>query len=318
MTHTLSSLGYNTGINDTQLKFAVAAFQREHGLVVDGVIGKKTQAAMDAAAAGADGIVTSKLFVGDIPFVTWFNTALRPTVPGLFPTPLSPIGFHVVFDHARLLTMGPAMHINEFVALLCIFYNETGGKLASMAEFGGPAYCFGTNNGKKASYNTPAHGNRRAGTLLLERGFISTPNDVAIWNSNIWPKPPTDSQLYAAALECDFYKYRGHGLCQVTWRDSHIAYVDPALALANLGTCESLTTAELDQAMLHSPEVYVYAAGLFFNDPQWGGPALAFTRRGDFTTLGKRVSGSGSYAVLFDKRCRVLLNNVAGKLTQKA
>lgn len=311
-TEALNSLGFDTGKDGSLTRFATAAFQREAGITVDGRVGPQTREAM-ASATDAQlrrGRLQSNIIrVGTVPFVQWFNTALRASAPSLYPHRLDEQGFDTVFLHMRELTLGHGLTPFEFVGLFCIFYNETGGTLRSLAELGGPAYCFGTNGGAKASYNSRANGNRKAGDQLLEAGAIG-PEEVAQWNGTVWPDPPKDGPLWRAALECDFFKYRGHGLCQITWRAGHKLYVEPVLNV----DIDTLSTQELDDSMTRDPECYSRAAALFFHDPSWAGPAFAATRSGNYNALGRKVSGSATYAMTFEKRCRVLLNAAAGRI----
>ena len=304
----LEALGFWVG-SPALVAASIVAFQRCASLVVDGIAGPITLEALERTSRqelAVGRIPSAELLVGDRPFVAWFE-GVRKARPNLFPYPLSADGFTRVSAHLSVLGMGVGLSAAELFAMFSIVYNETGGTFGSRAELGGPGYCFGTNGGKKSSYNLAVNGNRLAGDQLAARGLLRTPLEIRRWNTTSWPNPPQGSDLYQAALECDFYKYRGHALCQITWRNAHIAYADPAIALVSDRTSEQMTTEELDAVLSDDPTVYCLATAWFFHDPNWAGPALSKVNQGDFETLGRRVSGSTSYATLCATRCKALL-----------
>ena len=83
-----------------------------------------------------------------------------------------------------------------------------------------------------------------AGDLLKEWGAISDPARVDAWNGYAWSESdvPKDKRKAGAkypaqfsddikkrSMECDYFKFRGRGLSQITWREGYYKYADPAL-----------------------------------------------------------------------------------------
>lgn len=141
---------------------------------------------------------------------------------------------------------GGEVTLMEFLAYMAIFTNECSGNLVSTSEhFGakdhaGIAYLFDRivkmlPNGKiwsKRSYNT-GQANRSAGSLFVDPMFnaahgervlgpkLRNTTDI-VWRGNAYPQTSFpvsgDSAVNGYILEADFFKFRGRGLIQTTWR----------------------------------------------------------------------------------------------------
>ena len=147
---------------------------------------------------------------------------------------------------------GP-VSLTEFIAYMCIFINERNGELVSKSEgFGfrghpGIAYLFDsfeivTSGGRsfhKASYNKAP--NKTAGALFKDADFNAAHgaepmgaqlknNQDQVWNGQTYPQErfPTsgDPAVDGYILETDFFKFRGRGLIQTTWRANYIELVN--------------------------------------------------------------------------------------------
>lgn len=247
---------------------------------------------------------SAKICSGDITvagqdFVEWFNGALHGK-PG-FPNVINAEGFRAAFDNVGDL-WAPSITLAQFVAFFCIFYNETGGTFRPVAEMGGPKYCFETKlpgGGTKQSYNKSP--NRLCGNQLAAQGLGG---DVAAWNGQVWPGGPAP----AAVEQCDFFKYRGRGLIQTTWRPTYLAQVDPLLRAAGLKSCDEMTTKELDDAVLKNPAIYLGMVKAYFSEPSM---AAAFAKVDQappvWAPTGTRVSGSAGYGNgIYTQRCQTL------------
>jgi hypothetical protein len=127
-----------------------------------------------------DKVKSSNITVGGMHFVDWYNNVLRKTLwPGTnsdflymgmkhpnFPGPISKKNFTTIFDNVESL-WAKELTLQEFLAFLLIFCNETGGTLAPIGEVGGKKYWFEA--GRKASYNK-GMGTVPAGDKLRELG----------------------------------------------------------------------------------------------------------------------------------------------------
>jgi hypothetical protein len=259
-------------------------------------------------------IKSSQIAVAGTDFPVWFNKEIfgkatpfdEPGQP-LFPGRMGVAPFHTVWDNLSALTGKEAVCLNEFVAHLLIMYNETGGGLRSMSEVGDDAYFFEPRvlrkHDQKASYNGPANGNRPAGDQLATSKVISSPADVTAWNSRV--KYPADqaANVKLAARQCDFYKFRGHGLNQLTFRGNFQSYADGALQTFYGKKSDDMTTEELDQAFL-DPRIYLTAFRLFHRH---AAGSLEAAIGGDFAKYGNAVAGGKKYGpTIFKPRCETV------------
>lgn len=202
--------------------------------------------------------------VGKTAFVEWYNKTFRPSQKNKDDLhKIEQAGFDAVFGNFSPGAWDDPLTLEEFVAILLVMVVETGGKLTPLIEqFNAPElkYFFEPNKKSgKSSYNTA--GNRLAGNLLRDRGVLDRVRDKALmdaWNRPT-PYPGTSSLVTEADIrECDFYKYRGHGLIQVTW---HSAYITDSFiaALRNKGhaTPDDCPTATMDNLLKTDPEVFL-------------------------------------------------------------
>ena len=197
------------------------------------------------------------------------------------------------------------MTVQEFLAFFGIFYNETGGTMVPRGEMGNAKYMFEAKPKVKVSYNT-GKGNRRAGDQLQARGVISDPAEIAAWNGEIYPES-SSAAVKAAALECDFYKYRGHGFIQTTFHDAYVSTVNPALKAAGYSKmCDDMTAAELENVIKTDPKVSVPMVRSFYKSYCSKMMPAVNADPPSWTAIGKRVSGGDAYAKLFQWRCSTL------------
>jgi len=260
-------------------------------------------------------VSNSNIVVAGKHFVDWFNTDFKPTQPGThptlkrwgkpapkFPDTVNKTNFQTAFDHCADF-WAPQLTLNEFLTFFCIFYNETGGSMVPVSEMGSARYMFESTSGGKASYNQSP--NRKAGDQLLARGYIS-PDDVAAWNSTTTYPNPSDETLKAQARECDFFKYRGRGLIQLTWRDAYQRVVDPLLTANGYNVCDDLTEAELGRIIRTDPRIYLPMVKGFFRRIS---ATFANVNREppNWTSTGNAVAGGSAYGPLLQWRCETLL-----------
>lgn len=305
---------------------AVLNFQRESGLSVDGVVGTQTWFRLMVPRKTSMVMFFNKsiFFNHNYKGTNIFNN--QPTL--LFMNRLNLLPFLEIFSDVKRLTGKEQISLNEFVAHFSIMYNETGG-LNAFAEIGKAPYMFGTNGGRKFSYNNPKMsgaysnmGNIPAGDQLKVRGVISSDADVQKWNGIVYPTD-APSEVKKAAEECDFYKFRGRGLHQLTFRENYETYANPILkSLLNKGVDE-LSNAELDDIFKNQPEIYTQVFRNFITK-QAGSNAIIenIKNQANFEVYGEMVAGATrlgkKYAqLLFSPRCQTLKDAILHNLKPK-
>jgi hypothetical protein len=275
---------------------------------------------------------SSNISVGSKPFVAWFNKDFRPRIPAdhptikqgknpakTFPAIIDTASFANIFDHCDEL-FAPELTLEEFVAIFLIMYNETGGTLRPISELAPKKepvplrYFF--EPGTKLSYNT--RGNRKAGDLLRDRGVLTDPDEIAAWNqTKPYPNPPPGTDLAAAAIECDFFKYRGRGLIGTTFFTGYVAEVVPVLKTTGhvpadkdpKQALDDMTEAELDQIINTDRSVFTGMVKQHLTSIR--GTFDGVNQR-NFRAFGLEIAGHGatSYASLYEFRCNALLDEM--------
>lgn len=243
-------------------------------------------------------------------FVDFFS-GLQQTHPLEFPHRLSDKGFTTVCANLRHLTGQDAINLYEFVAHFLIIYNETGGSFMPVSEKGSTKYFFNPIKGLKKSYNQAP--NHLAGDQLFKRGIISSLVSKAQWNSQSYPQL-SDERVKIAAQECDFYKFRGRGLNQITWRNAYEKLVNPVLVRNGYKMVDELSTLSLD-ATFTRPEIYCSVFSAYLNDPSWCARVLPAIRQGDYTKYPLYVAGFKArlYQTVYLKRAAILLEALKDK-----
>ena len=131
-------------------------------------------------------------------------------------------------------------------------------------------------------------------------------------------------EVKLAARECDFFKYSGLGLIQLTWRNTYLACADSSVRVYN-GTkfrstgdqkyansdgspkgVDDMTRAELEAAFM-DPLVYISSVYSFNHQSGKAGAYAQACAGNGFAAYGTAVAGSGDYGTnVYAPRCLAL------------
>ncbi|MDX2306136.1 MAG: hypothetical protein NW226_25215 [Microscillaceae bacterium] len=253
-------------------------------------------------------IIKGNFAVNDIPFAQWFNESFRASDRFLFPNPINVLYFEDLMTHLKDLTGKAQISLNEFIGHFAIIYNETGGTFQPLREWGSMKYFFEPNSRGKVSYNRVNvnqwdTGNRLAGDQLLEWGLISTKEEVDVWNGQEFPSD-APREVILRAVDCDFYRFRGGGFNQITWRNNYYTCLQPLIAPRDI---DSLSEKEINDLIRDTKISARMFLNYISNSPQ-AREAIRQLSEGSFTEYGMLVSGGWVYYVqrLFNPRCVLL------------
>jgi hypothetical protein len=185
-------------------------------------------------------------------FVDWFNAhcANRAAWEGkaLDSSGEVKARFAAIWNNIPLIFDTASASLLQFAALQTILTGETGAELQPCSElcgcngYPGLVYAFEHVQGMKASYNSEP-GNKLAGDLFFKdadfwaaHGHLpaadlvrSRPDLQPAWDQIVYPKEfPTslDPSKTGFIQQADFFKFRGRGFLQTTWRANYKPLVE--------------------------------------------------------------------------------------------
>jgi hypothetical protein len=253
--------------------------------------------------------------------------------------------FEKIWDLSPVMFGNPSFNLLQFCCLMSIFINEVGRDLLPVTEkvglpgHPGLAYPFDTIPGIKKSYNQATNKtafecftdvNFRAAHGTLPPAALLAAPDRAIWAGQIYPQstfPTTLDQSQTGFIqEADFYKFRGRGFIQATWRDMYLrciqhvqAYTGSDAKILEFKTlwaaqnpdkvATQSTNAQWDDLFQNSDLEMACRVVFLHNDAH--GKYLALSpdatvlnskTAGSVWNMGFRISGGSDYADLFRSR----------------
>lgn len=251
-------------------------------------------------------------------------------------------------ENIQILTGNDDVNIFQFIIMVSIMINETGGKLnTTVTEFGSLEYMF-NKKGKKASYNR-LKGNKTAYDLFRDINFMSVPSRLSMikpknindpaWKGMKYPSNELvggynskDNYKVGLISECDFYKFRGRGLIQLTGRANYIDWMkqikanknsipftrDTSLPIINSWganmdiAATKITNAELDT--LFSDTILSYYTLKVHYSIKTLKKMYAVQNPDQFISLaytyGKQINGGDTYATHFTNRVFEILEKL--------
>lgn len=140
-----------------------------------------------------------------------------------------------VFNQIPVLYGSQSINLFQFLGLVSAIINETGGKFKPIREsnwislLGRLKYAYGTNGGKKKSYNN-SRSAKSIQQLIHNSDFVrahATPQ-VRLsylrrfnWSGSTFPNVQLNNAEVEFLCQCDVYKFSGLGLIQTTWRPAY-------------------------------------------------------------------------------------------------
>lgn len=296
-------------------------------------------------------------------FITWFNAhcankeAWAGKSIGL--SEQVKFRFRQIWDNIPVMFDSDSASLLQFAALMSVVINEAGQQLLPVTEICGTAACpglaypFNAIPGVKRSYNA-APANRLAGELFfhdeqfwmahshragadLIKGMAGTKQ---LWNGTVYPRYlfPTslDPALSGFIQQADFFKFRGRGLIQVTWRANYrpiVAFVqgyagenavveqyrDRWASLSPDWACTISSNEDWD-ALFQRTDFIVAARAIALHNGACGNYlrlssdsailSAASAVEGSLYNMGHRISGGSAYAALFSRRVAQMLNTL--------
>ncbi len=304
-----------------------------------------------------DGLSLAYFFTGTTgkDFIDWFNTtcANRDAWTGraLGASDAVKQRFTTIWDHIPDMFGTPNISLLQFTCLMSIFINEVGTDLLPISELMGRpghpglAYAFDSISGVKVSYNQSP--SLTALALFNDANFIAAHGSLALaptlknptdgrWGSSLYPQAdyPTslDPNITGFIQEADFYKFRGRGFIQTTWRAGYLKVIQfvqsypgtdaKILSFQSQWAGQSAdviatksTNADWDDLYQHTNFTIPCVAVRLHNESANNYLSLATdaatlngTSSGSIYNVGKRVSGGDAYAALFKRRVIQILN----------
>ena len=267
--------------------------------------------------------------------------------------------FQQIWDNIPAIFDADSINLLQFIALMSILVNEVGAQLLPVAELCGSAGCpglaypFNDIPGVKRSYNL-GQGNKPAGDLFFDDQHFwgahshlaaaelvrAAPTAKEQWNGAIYPQNLFPTSLDPAETgfiqQADFFKFRGRGFIQVTWRANYrpiaafvqnytgtnaviLQYKSAWAALDPDLVCTITANQDWD-ALFQNTDFAIASRAIGLHNRACGNylqlssdPAVLdalSSAPGSFFNMGHRISGGNAYAALFSQRAAQTLRTL--------
>jgi hypothetical protein len=294
--------------------------------------------------------------------VDWFNAtqAGHGAWAGLKISSAAGPSFAQLWNNISVVYGKSAVSLPEMLTLTSLMINETGGTFRPLSEVVGAtghpgiAYAFDSFPLKtytKASYNKApwtAFASFSNADFLSAHGTKPLADKVknttdAVWKGTVYPAStfPTDTNASVSGiiLEADFYKFRGRGLIQTTFRDGYkpiVGFIQAYSGTQSVVTsyktkwagkdadvvCHISSNADWD-ALFMTSDLVVPCAAINLHNKGGGNylavaadrATLAGQAAGSAYNAGRRVSGSGAYGTQFSSRVLQMYDALAAQAT---
>src|SRR5208282_2167029 len=272
------------------------------------------------------------VFAGRGGFFAWYNANLSTTSAFQHRgkaknTALINQHFSQFWDHIPITFGVPDISMIEFCALMSVNIQETTGDLTAAPEevngqtgpHPGLAYAFDIIPGLKDSYNIAP--NISCYALFKDFYFLKQHGDLAgsavilnnpggidpAWAGQSWPASYQSTRPVAAingfVMEADFYKFRGRGIIQTTWRSDYkylISYILSSAATSN-PTLSALANQWLSATQGLTGDAQLDAIATITTNDDWDqafalplllatGVAIDNTHKGNYLTLSRNAT----------------------------
>ncbi len=274
---------------------------------------------------------------------TWQGQSTAVTMPADADTRA---GFQQFWDGIPLVFKTADINFAQFAALQSILINETGGRMRPIAEkvgttaHPGIAYAFDRIAGLKSSYNVSP--NKTALALFNDNDFIQAHGQKALgnrlartqdarWGGVTYPSAEfptsTDPAIAGFVQEADFYKFRGRGYIQITWRNAYqwlipsvqnYAGSDPVIlrfkaqwqGLSLDAVATRSGNADWDALFMQSPAFALGALKIFFGHKKDSINKVQVNDWPSVRAVACDVMCTASYQNLFEQRVRQIFDTL--------
>lgn len=257
--------------------------------------------------------------------------------------------FNSLWNQIPVLFGTSSINLLQFVALMSIVNNETGGKIKPVTELvgspGNPglAYAFNRIEGTKRSYNTLAS-NITAYDLFHNADYIAQHGGLPLgntlkntsdtsWKGEAYPAgadPSTDPAKTGFIQEADFYKFRGRGFIQTTTRGNYRQLVSFVQSYNGSNaimkqyqqqwqnktpdTAATISTNQDWDNLFQNTDLTIPAAAINLHSRASGNYLSKINLQPGVEThlrdMARAISGSNAYADLFLKRVIQIINGL--------